>query len=298
MKVSVCLIQPENYPHWRAFLEVAQLLCVSFESLGHRCPLRMNWVEPGALNIVIGYHFLGPGHIGSFSRAPCIFYQLEQLSVHGGWLTADREQVLRTASEIWDYSEENVAFLRAKGFRNVSHLPLGYHPALQRIHHRPEEEKDVDVLFYGARNERRGVILNQLRERFRLRTLFGDYGEARDRWIARSRVVLNIHFYDRKVAEQVRLSYLLNNECFVLSEEFESEESESDIFARGMVSGAHDALTGLCERYLGDPQARRIVAARGLELFRQRPMVRFLEPLIETPPPRPVRGETQEEIRA
>ena len=44
-----------------------------------------------------------------------------------------------------------------------------------------------------------------------LRTLFGDYGEVRDRWIARSRVVLNIHFYDIKVAEQVRLSYLLNN---------------------------------------------------------------------------------------
>ena len=179
----------------------------------------MNWVEPGALNIVIGYHFLEPEHIASFSHAPFIFYQLEQLSVHEGWLTADRERVLRAASAIWDYSEKNVAFLRAKGFGNVSHLPLGYHPSFERIEHRPEGDKDVDVLFYGARNERRAAVLNQLRERFWLRTLFGDYGEARDRWIARSRVVLNIHFYDMKVAEQVRLSYLLNNECFVLSEE-------------------------------------------------------------------------------
>ena len=124
MKVSVCLIQPENYPHWQAFLEVAQLLCASFESLGHRCPLRMNWVEPGALNIVIGYHFLEPEHIASFSHAPFIFYQLEQLSANEGWLTADRERVLRAAPRIWDYSGENVAFLRAKGFSNVSHLPL------------------------------------------------------------------------------------------------------------------------------------------------------------------------------
>ena len=65
-----------------------------------------------------------------------------------------------------------------------------------------------------------------------------------------------------------------------------------------MVSGTHDALTGLCERYLGDPEARRIVAAQGLELFRQRPMVRFLEPLVEALPRRLVCGETREEIRA
>ena len=291
MKVSVCLIQPEDYPHWQAFLEVAQLLGASLESLGHTCPLRMNWVEPGAVNIVIGYHFLGPEHIESFSHAPCIFYQLEQLSVHEGWLTADRERVLRTASRIWDYSEENVAFLRANGFTNVSYLPLGYHPALRRIRHRPEEEKDVDVLFYGARNERRGAVLSQIRKRCRLRTLFGDYAQARDEWIARSRVVLNVHFYEMKVSEQVRLSYLLNNECFVIS-----EESDLSVFADGMVTGSYGDLTGLCERYLADPEARRIVAARGLELFQQRPMVGFLEPLLETLPARLVRGMKRTEV--
>ena len=286
----MCLIQPEGYPHWRAFLEVAELLCASFESLGHPCPLRMNWVEPSSLNIVIGYHFLGPEHMASFSRAPCIFYQLEQLSVREGWLTADREQVLHAASEIWDYSEDNVALLRAKGFTNVSHLPLGY-PALQRICHRPEEDKDVDVLFYGARNERRGAVLNQIRERFRLRTLFGVYGEARDHWIARSRVVLNIHFYEMKVAEQVRLSYVMNNGCFVVS-----EGSERNGFADGMVTGSYDGLTGLCEQYLADPEARGMVAACGLELFRQRPMVGFLEPLLETLPPGLIWGAKREEI--
>jgi len=258
----------------------------------------MNWVEPGSVNVVIGYHFLGLGHLDSFARAPCVFYQLEQLSVRQGWLTADRERVLRAASEIWDYSEENVAFLRAKGFTNVSHLPLGYHPALRGIGHLREQEKDVDVLFYGARNERRTVVLNQLRDRFRLRTLFGVYGQDRDEWIARSRVVLNIHFYEMKVSEQVRLSYLLNNECFVVS-----EESEGNAFAEGMVSGPHEALTDLCGCYLADPEARKIVAARGLELFRQRPMVRFLEPLAETLPhllicEEPRCEEPREEIRA
>ena len=287
----MCLIQPEGYPHWQAFLEVAQLLCASFESLGHRCPLRTNWVEPGSLNIVIGYHFLVPEHIASFSRAPCIFYQLEQLSVREGWLTADREQVLHAASAIWDYSEDNVALLRAKGFTNVSHLPLGYHPALQRIRQRPEEDKDVDVLFYGARNERRSAVLNQIRERFRLRTLFGVYCEARDHWIARSRVVLNIYFYEMKVAEQVRLSYLMNNGCFVVS-----EGSDRNDFAEGMVTGSYDGLTGLCEQYLADPEARGMVAARGLELFRQRPMVGFLEPLLETLPPGLICGAKREEI--
>ena len=293
MKVSVCLIQPENYPHWQAFLEVAQLLCASFESLGHRCPLRMNWVEPGAVNIVIGYHFLAPGHVDSFTDASCIFYQLEQLSVHEGWLTPDRERVLRAASEIWDYSAENVAFLRANGFTNVWHLPLGYHPSLHRIQQLPEVEKDVEVLFYGARNERRRAVLNQIRQRFRLRTLFGVYGQARDHWIARSRVVLNIHFYEMKVSEQVRVSYLLNNECFVIS-----EESDRDAFAGGMVTGTHENLTGLCERYLADVGARKMVAAQGLELIRQRPMVGYLERLLETLPPGLGGVKKQQEIQA
>ena len=104
-------------------------------------------------------------------------------------------------------------------------------------------------------------------------------------------MVLNIHFYEMKVAEQVRLSCLMNNGCFVVS-----EGSDRNDFAEGMVTGSYDGLTGLCEQYLADPEARGMVAARGLELFRQRPMVGFLEPLIETLPPGLICGAKREEI--
>lgn len=163
--------------------------------------------------------------------------------------------------------------------QDLNLLPLGYHPKLQRIRHRPEREKDADILFYGSMNARRQSVLQRLDRNCRVRSLFGVYGEERDRWIARSRILLNIHFYEVKILEQVRLSYLLNNECFVIT-----EESDPNPFAGGVVCGSYEQLAGLCERYLADPASRNEWAARGLHLLQQRPMTQDLQPLLESLP--------------
>ena len=53
----------------------------------------------------------------------------------------------------------------------------------------------------------------------RVKALFGVYGKERDAWIAQSKIVLNVHYYNVKIFEAVRISYLLNNRVIVLSEE-------------------------------------------------------------------------------
>jgi hypothetical protein len=276
MKASVCLIQPPGYIHSLGLLEVCQLLCYSFESLGWSCTLTTNSVEQGRLNVVVGYHLLGPRDADQLARAECVFYQLEQLSFREGWFSAEREGVLRAARAVWDYSAENIAFLRARGFDSLALLPLGHHAKLRRIEHRPEADKDVDVLFYGSLNERRAAVLDQLRARRRVQSLFGVYGGERDAWVARSRIVLNLHFYQAQILEQVRLSYLLSNACCVVS-----EESASNPMAEAVVSGAYGELAELCLDYLADAEARRTQGARALSWIEQRPMAEFLRAVLQ-----------------
>jgi hypothetical protein len=59
--------------------------------------------------------------------------------------------------------------------------------------------------------------------------LAGVYREERDRLIARAKVVLNMHYYDARVFEIVRVSYLLSNEKAVVAECGATTTIEPDI---------------------------------------------------------------------
>lgn len=276
---SVCLIQPPGYLHSLALLEACQLLSCSLASLGHSSTLQVNQVQPGAVNIVVGYQLLEPAAMAELAPHHPVVYQLEQLSDREGWFTPAREAVLRRAWAVWDYSAQNAAFLRQRGLEKIQLLPLGYHPGLERIEHRPEADKDIDVLFYGSMNQRRTEVLDRLKSMCRTEALFGVYGEARDRFIARARILLNVHFYQAQILEQVRLSYLLNNRCFIVS-----EQAPQNPFNGGIVCGAVAELPLLCERFLADPEARRRVAEEGYRTFQSRPMTEYLKPVLESLP--------------
>ena len=270
-KFTVCLVQPLGYRHSQAFLEVCQLVASSLESLGKSCRFQINLVDPETVNIVLGYHLLAPKMREHLAAHRVILYQLEQLSEREGWFTEERENLLRSAWAVWDYSRENVAFLRQRGFERALFLPLGYHPRLERIRHRKEADRDIDVLFYGAVNDRRKGVMREMKTRLRAEWLFGVYGEERDAYIARSRIVLNLHFYQAKILEQVRLAYLLNNRCFVVS-----EEVDRNPFGEGIVLGPLAELPALCERYVACPEERRDLAERAYRAFQQQPMVEHL----------------------
>jgi len=93
---------------------------------------------------------------------------------------------------------------------------IGYVPELTRI---APAEKTIDVLFVGSINERRGRILRQLaRSGARVEARFNVYGKIRDDLIARSKLVLNVHYPESRVLENVRVSYLLANRKCVDSE--------------------------------------------------------------------------------
>jgi hypothetical protein len=269
---NVVLIRPPGYVHSLALFEVGKLVFESLRSLGLPAAYQVNRIERDAVNVVLGYHLLGDPHLGR--SAPCVFYQLEQLPGSTTWMTPARMELLRGGLEVWDYSPENVAALTANGVRNVRLLPLGYHENLATI---PHADKDVDVLFYGSLNARRKALLEELARHCVVRHLFGVYGEERDRWIARSRIVLNVHFYPAQIMEQARVSYLLNNGRFVVS-----EESPHNPYENCLATAPYGELATRCLHYLAHPAGREEVARRGRDLFRQRRMVDYLKPVLAT----------------
>ena len=101
-------------------------------------------------------------------------------------------------------SNKNIERLNKEGFFNTSIFEIGYHKKLERIE--KQKQKNIDVLMYGSMNERRKKIVDGLKEKkLNVKVLFGIYGAQRDEYISRSKIVLNIHFYNSQLFEIVRV---------------------------------------------------------------------------------------------
>jgi hypothetical protein len=212
----VCIIVPQGYRHSLCFIEIGFLLKHSLESLGFSCDITLNDLARDRINIILGWHLIRFGD--ELAHVRYIPYQLEQLS-EASWKSFPdlMKQTLSRAFDVWDYSPENITFLKKHGIA-ARQVPVGYHKSLELVPRAGVQ--DIDILFYGSICDRRRAILDQLSgdSTIVVRSLFDVYGKDRDECIARSKVILNIHFYDAQILESVRISYLLNNRCFVVSE--------------------------------------------------------------------------------
>jgi hypothetical protein len=216
-RYRIVIIVPAGYKHSLCFTEVAFLLRNSLAANGVSCDITVNDLSPDSINIILGFHLLAFGdYLRPYKYIP---YQLEQLSAAEGVFSDNVKNILSRGEAVWDYSPENIEFLRGQGI-SAKLLPVGFHESMEQV---PQAaEKDVDVLFFGSLGDRRQAVLSKLEKTARapkVKALFGVYGRERDEFIGRSKILLNIHFYQTKIFEAVRVSYLLNNRCCVVSEE-------------------------------------------------------------------------------
>jgi hypothetical protein len=105
--------------------------------------------------------------------------------------------------------------------------------------------------------------------------IFNAYGEERDAYYARSKIVLNIHFYEAKVFEIVRCSYLLANRVCLVSETGSEPEVEAR-YSNGIAFAPYEALVDTCLRLLDDTDARDAMANAGFEAFAAQSQTPFL----------------------
>ncbi|STZ77051.1 hypothetical protein [Bergeriella denitrificans] len=247
LSFNISIISPPSYPHVRAFDELAELLRHSLLELGYPADITANHFDHSRTNILFGIHLWPSKHLDRLPASSIIMNteQLEALAHADEVRQIMYRNTLAAARRfpVWDYDRRNIRALAAEGIPAVL-WEIGHHPALERI--RPAETADIDVLFYGSINPRRANILNALSaEGLRVKHLFGLYGAERDAWIARAKMVLNLHAYDTHIFEIVRCSYLMSNGICTVSE-VNDDTSIAPQYRNGIVAAPYGKLVETC----------------------------------------------------
>ena len=290
VRFAVAVVSPPSNPTvGGGFREIAEALHHALLALGHDSVLTNRLDLDERRTIVFGANHLI--HYGLEVPKNPIFYNLEQLGDDSPWMAMPEFIDLFRRYPNWDYSQANVEYLAALGLPRPTYVPIGYVPELTRIAPAPE---DIDVLFYGMLSERRYAVLRDLRDRgLRVKWLSGVLGASRDAWIARSKIVLNVHYWEAKIFEIARVSYLLANRRTVVSERGADPTLERDLES-GVAFADYDELVDRCVELLGDERARRELAERGYQAFSARDQAaivhRALSQTSTVSPTRPLRA--------
>ena len=116
---------------------------------------------------------------------------------------------------VWEFSAAQVA----KYPYPVTHVPVGWHPSMKTFERLPPDQRDIDVVFCGSINERRVKVLKEMQGKgLKVAHLFGVYGPERDAVIARSKVALNMFYYEGGVFPALRVAHMVANGVPVVSE--------------------------------------------------------------------------------
>lgn len=195
------------------------------------------------------FHFMfGLNNAGtSLPLGKFIAVQLEQITSQ--WISPDYLDRLRHAVEVWEFSRTSVPILRLLGI-NAVHVPLG--KSETTIPPLNEQGEDIDVLFFGSLNERRQAIIEGLRDYgISVHLAQGVFGATKDALIDRSKIVLNLHYYDKASDEQLRIIPALMRVKLVVSEE------GADRLPYAEVCTGTSALALACRKWLTASASQR-----------------------------------------
>jgi SAM-dependent methyltransferase len=274
---NVCLVRPARFAHSDALREVAEALHFALLRLGQPSVMTENQWKNGWRPIVLGAHLLRPSQIDDLPST-AIVYNLEQLTPERLESMPNYRHVLERF-EVWDYSVQNIQRFAELGLQGSPRLlPIGYVPEWTRI--KPAKDQDIDVLFYGSGNERRHEILKEIEDAgLNVEAHFGVYGPHRDALIARSKVVLNVHFYDAEVFEMPRVAYLLANGVPVVAEEG-GRTRVAAALREALCVVPREQIADACVELVFDPARRADLAERAYRVFSTARLEPLLAPLV------------------
>ena len=279
--INVCLIKPKNYIHYLALQELAELIHFSVLELGLKSQITFNYCDnnPSTKNIVLGAHLLNDNLIEDIPENTIIFNTEQIESITENW----KKKILNLAKKniiFWDYSQYNLDYLSKTINIKGKLFQIGYQKELNRINH--NIDKNIDVLFYGSINARREHIINKLKDRkINVKTLFGVYGKERDNLIAKSKLILNMHMYDSKIFEIVRVFYLLSNSIPVLTEVGSDTKFNND-FLDLICKSTYENIEKNIIYLLENDKKRIELGENGLNAIKKFPQIKFTEQILNT----------------
>ena len=279
--INVCLIKPKNYIHYLALQELAELIHFSVLELGLKSQITFNYCDnnPSTKNIVLGAHLLNDNLIEDIPENTIIFNTEQIESITENW----KKKILNLAKKniiFWDYSQYNLDYLSKTINIKGKLFQIGYQKELNRIN--PNIDKNIDVLFYGSINARREHIINKLKDRkINVKTLFGVYGKERDDLIAKSKLILNMHMYNSKIFEIVRVFYLLSNSIPVISEVGSDTKFNND-FLDLICKSTYENIEKNIIYLLENDKKRIELGENGLNAIKKFPQIKFTEQILNT----------------
>lgn len=277
MKYNVCVVQPNGYIHSAAFAELAELIRYAIEDLGHAAAISVNRVHADSVNIIIGIHLLELEYMKQIPEGSIVL-NTEQLS---SGKEKYNQRIFEWVShfQTWDYSERNLLKLREVGAKAPKLLRIGFHEKLARI---PKSgTQDIDVLFYGAMNERRASVVADLASGgLNVKSVFGLYGKERDQLIARSKVVLNLHYYESQIFEIIRVFYLMINSKAVVSEVGHLTSIDS-CYLDGISPAPYEDLSKACQKLIREEEFRIELEERSFAAIKKMPQHELIAELLD-----------------
>ncbi|MBT8156001.1 hypothetical protein KMP13_19490 [Epibacterium ulvae] len=138
----------------------------------------------------------------------------------------------------------------------------------------------MDVLFYGCVNDRRRLALIDLETRgLKVKPLINVFGEARDAWVARSKLVVNIHQFDTQIFEVVRVFYLMTNGIPVATE-VNSTTKIDDFYREGLFYRPYEDLADGIVELFEDKTKLAELGPLGQEKIKLRPQTELLQSIL------------------
>jgi hypothetical protein len=256
---SVVVFRPHGYVH-NCFAECALAMNEAAKDLGW-IPSEQPVFEVDTPEVLRGLNrplvfgvVLAPSW-AQYLPEGSVLYNLEQ---SGAPITWGVYQEVLKRSRIWDYDPVN------RGTQDWPVCRIGYHPVLSQFS--LADVRPIDVFFYGSINARRADLFDRIRSRgLNVVARFGVYGEERDRLMAQSKVVLNLHYHsDKGIFEQVRCQYPLSNRIAVVSETGASSEVEAE-YAEAVRFAPYEGLADACKELARGPWKAQ--GDRGFEVY-------------------------------
>lgn len=270
-KFAISVIKPENFIHYRVFDEVAASLDFAFRKLNLDSIITDDLFLSDRQYIILGANLLRVCPKIRI-KEDSIIYQLER---EDSVEQFDKFYIdLLNKFKVWDYSSINMERINKRYNLNINDvLPLGYTKELNTINH--SKKKDIDVLFVGSLSSRRKKIISDMvNNNLNAIALYNYYGKQRDDYIARSKIMLNMHFHGSGLLEHPRIFYYIHNNCFVLSEVSNSDD-ENNFFSsvlyltkyEDILSKVFDVLNGKINIHKYEINIKKFLQDKPQELY-------------------------------
>lgn len=154
-----------------------------------------------------------------------IAFQLEQ-TVSTRWFSEIQIEKLKNSLLILDYSLDNIKYLsNSIPISNLYYLPISTIALKDK-----DTPYEYDILFYGdTNNDRRKAYINEISKYFKVKIVNNSFGENIWEYIKKSKIVLNIHYYENALLETTRIYECLSNDALIISEKSSDFNTYTDL---------------------------------------------------------------------